>query len=288
MGRSVLPDKGYITIPTALLFNADIPDAVKVTWCQLRSLAWGRDETPEFSAAQFEALTGKRQSTLYEHMRLLRIGGALLWRQGSKSNFIVYGFMCNDAPSEPKAGGIFQKSGNLEKPNNDLYTQLDQSTTEDQAFSRNLESRKKKRAAPAPADTAPATVPPAVAVYREISQRYPKRSLYEMIDQAVGDAPDNLDLWRRVVTAYIASGWNPINLLGMLEYYKRREVPAPKAQPQHGHKITPQQPGVVPAVNKAVVAAINARNAARRSGGGGAVSVPAQPVTADQRPASDT
>lgn len=113
MNRPLLPPQGFISnLPIGLFFNQQISDSAKVTWLQLRALAWGVDETPEFSSTQFEEWTGKSQSTLYAHMRLLRSGGALRWRQGSKSTFIVYDFV---QPSV-EDGDIFQNSTISEKP----------------------------------------------------------------------------------------------------------------------------------------------------------------------------
>jgi len=139
MGRSLLPPQGFISnIPICLLFNQQIPESAKVTWLQLRSLAWGVEETPEFSAEQFEDWTGKSQSTLYAHMRLLRSGGALSWRQGSKSTLIVYGFMQPDQPSDQNCDA-FQFSRNLEKP---TILEANLNTKEKEALSSFPENRK--------------------------------------------------------------------------------------------------------------------------------------------------
>lgn len=78
----------YANIPGDILFDRRIPPAARDTYSQIRAVAWGKPETPAFSIDEMEALTGKTRSTLYEHMRLLRHVGALLWRPAGKSDII--------------------------------------------------------------------------------------------------------------------------------------------------------------------------------------------------------
>lgn len=75
----------------------------------------------------------------------------------------------------------------------------------------------------------PAT-PPAVKVFREMAHRYPAKSWYQDIDLEVGDDPDELELWGKVVKAYVGLGWNPTNVKVMLEFYQRGEIPTVKGQ----------------------------------------------------------
>jgi len=46
------------------------------------------------------------------------------------------------------------------------------------------------------------------------------------VEQAVGDDPGNLELWGKIVKAYVGQGWNPNNIANMLEFYQRREIPS--------------------------------------------------------------
>jgi len=68
-------------------------------------------------------------------------------------------------------------------------------------------------------------VPPAVQVYRSYAGLFPKGTLWKMLSEAVGDNERNLRFWGNVVEAWVASGWNPRNIRGMLEYFQRREIP---------------------------------------------------------------
>lgn len=74
---------------TDILFDKRIPPAAVVTFMRLRALAWGRIETPPFSPAEFEALTGIGRSTLYGHLKLLRTCDDLRWRTLSDATMVV-------------------------------------------------------------------------------------------------------------------------------------------------------------------------------------------------------
>ena len=88
MSRPLLPPRG-IFIPSTLLYDRKISPAVRDTWSQLRGLAWGQISTPPLTYQQIIEMTGKSQSTLFEHMRLLRITGALQWRSAGSATLII-------------------------------------------------------------------------------------------------------------------------------------------------------------------------------------------------------
>lgn len=69
---------------------------------------------------------------------------------------------------------------------------------------------------------------PAITAFREVAHAYPSKAQWPAIIETVGDDPDNISLWRSVVGGYILLGWNPRNVAGMLDYYRRREVPQTK------------------------------------------------------------
>lgn len=85
--RPLLPPRGLF-VPTSILFG-DLPDTVRMTWMQLRALAWGQQETPPVSIGQLHQITGKSQSTLYGHMATLRDRDALRWRPAQGGTLIV-------------------------------------------------------------------------------------------------------------------------------------------------------------------------------------------------------
>lgn len=87
---------------------------------------------------------------------------------------------------------------------------------------------------------AAAPIPPAVTRYREMAHRFPNKSLYGDIEATVGDKPADLDRWGAVVKAWIGKGYNPSNLTGMLDTFRRGEMPGGK--PKHGTRSDHSDP----------------------------------------------
>jgi hypothetical protein len=77
--------------------------------------------------------------------------------------------------------------------------------------------------------------PLAVHAYRKIAHLYPDKALWQTLDEAIGDKPENLEFWEQVVTDWIGCGWRKTNLKGMLDHYKRRELPTTGGE-ANGHK----------------------------------------------------
>lgn len=67
--------------------------------------------------------------------------------------------------------------------------------------------------------------PPAIQTFRENASRYPPKAMYQDIDVAVGRDPPDIERWGRIVKAWVGMGWNPGNVNGMLEFFKRNEIP---------------------------------------------------------------
>lgn len=94
MTRPKIPPRG-VFVPSKLLFDGHLPQekrmppVVRDTAVQLMALSWGKDETPPISLSEFSELTGKSIPTLYAHMGLLRLWGALRWRPSGNATIIV-------------------------------------------------------------------------------------------------------------------------------------------------------------------------------------------------------
>jgi hypothetical protein len=89
---------------------------------------------------------------------------------------------------------------------------------------------------------------PSSKIFRDITHRWPAKVLQPELHAAIGDTPEDLDLWRQVVRAWIGLGWNPMNTDGMLDCFKRKEIPhldrkgetgQPKPPPDHDYFIPP-------------------------------------------------
>lgn len=102
----------------------------------------------------------------------------------------------------------------------------------------------KDESADKPRRTSKSETPLQIAAYREVAHRFPNKSLYADIISAVPES--DIEFYKQVVKAWIGLGWNPSNIAGQLEAYKRREIPHKngstggyQAQPE------PRKPSVV-------------------------------------------
>ena len=66
---------------------------------------------------------------------------------------------------------------------------------------------------------------PSSQVFRDVVHRWPVKSLQAEMHAVVGSEPEDVELWRKVVRAWIGLGWNPMNTDGMLDCFKRKDVP---------------------------------------------------------------
>lgn len=82
------------------------------------------------------------------------------------------------------------------------------------------------------------TQPEAIKVFRENAHRFPAKSWWEKIDAVVGEDPEDLETWGRVVFAWVGMGWNPVNVKGMLDCYHKGEIPgAAKEDVNAGYEV---------------------------------------------------
>jgi len=98
-------------------------------------------------------------------------------------------------------------------------------------------NRKEKKKAPAPV---------AVQAYREVVNRFPDKATWPLIAKTVGEAEDDLQFWKKVVTAWIGCGWNKLNVSGMMECYQRREIPGTKGGKNATHQRDDRRRGNLP------------------------------------------
>lgn len=89
-----------------------------------------------------------------------------------------------------------------------------------------VEKREKSAAKP--------PTPPQIESYRKAAHRYPNKSLYPLICEKVKDDQASLLLFEQIVTGWIAMGWNPSNISGILEFVERGEVPHRNGQNGNG------------------------------------------------------
>ena len=68
-------------------------------------------------------------------------------------------------------------------------------------------------------------IPAAVQVYREVRRRFPAQELWDSIAQTVGAEESALAFWSEVLKAWVARGYNPLNIEGPLQWFKAHSIP---------------------------------------------------------------
>lgn len=67
--------------------------------------------------------------------------------------------------------------------------------------------------------------PPSVNVFRKNAHRFPAKSWWQKLEEEIGENESDLEFWGDVVFSWVGLGWNPVNVKGMLDYYRRGEIP---------------------------------------------------------------
>jgi len=69
----------------------------------------------------------------------------------------------------------------------------------------------------------------AIKAYRSVAKRYPPGTWKDKIIEAVGDDHRDVDQWKLLVHDWVGKGWNPGNIVGLLEVWQKQNHPgAPK------------------------------------------------------------
>lgn len=82
-----------------------------------------------------------------------------------------------------------------------------------------------KTPAPPKAKAPKADIPPAVEIYREVFLSYPRKNTWGDIAAVVIPHNGNMGLWREIVTTWKLLGNNPMNIKGMLDCWRKGEIP---------------------------------------------------------------
>lgn len=136
-----------------------------------------------------------------------------------------------EAPTSPKTGLVLvpkqdsQKKGNKDskEKESDEVEEMPACAGDAGASARTAASEKPKPKRGRVSKAEPK--PQAVSAYYHVVKRWPARGTWAMIDTAVGEKPADLKFWREVITHWLAAGWKPTNVGGMLDWYKKRKLP---------------------------------------------------------------
>lgn len=65
---------------------------------------------------------------------------------------------------------------------------------------------------------------PAIQAWRQALERYPRKQVWPLIAQRLGEQPD-VDLLAQVTAEWLAAGYKPSNARGILDWYERKQAP---------------------------------------------------------------
>lgn len=261
------------SIPLDLARRPDLSDTVLRTWLLLRLLAADTGQLPPLDRGELAGFIGKCQSILNLHLARLRDLGLLDWEVAGRGRILI---TLNPLTASPESSESpardYETSQNIsgfsetlsEIPERDSEKPLEKTRAGDISAPKRAHSEKSERplsfnslelktdlikdsrARPGsrnfkkPAPPEPTEPPPAdenaLEAYRRIVGRRPNPAQRELIQARVTDLP----LWRATLQHWLAHGWNPLNLPGMLDLYGRggpsactRCAPASSAKKAH-------------------------------------------------------
>ncbi len=65
---------------------------------------------------------------------------------------------------------------------------------------------------------------PAIQAFRSAAHRYPPRAWYKEVVEAIGEREEDVGRWRALVHDWCGRGWNPGNVAGMLEKFRKEKA----------------------------------------------------------------
>jgi len=81
--------------------------------------------------------------------------------------------------------------------------------------------------------------PLAVLAYANVMGYWPPRPTYRQLAKI---PEDDIPLFEQIATAWAGQGWNPKNINGMMDFYKRREIPGAKNDNRNSKRNGTYQP----------------------------------------------
>jgi len=241
------PAQTSLAVPLALLRCPEVSDAALRTWLLLYALADGAGGVPPLPRRELAQRVGKCESILNLHLARLRRAGVLNWQPAGAGRIrLSFPAQFHAVPSAAPADSEIPESSAAPRsessqsaagkpadpPSKTLvnrFAPVDYDKSErDLSLTLNPESLtppEESRAAPFrqiknPPDSPDAAAPPptdALDAYRRVVGRRPNPAQRQLIQAQVRDLPR----WQASLEHWLAHGWNPLNIPGMLELYAR-------------------------------------------------------------------
>jgi len=218
-----------------MIYKSQMPPAVFLTWLQLRGLAWRGTDTPSLCIPDLVELTGKSMVTLTRHLDHLQLMHALRWHS-TESGKIIVTFPKQVKSMRESTEPNFQNCNiaiskmppSLNHAVNSDSHQIPVINLENQASDQNSVAkvdaegeRESLQCLQVFTGDSPkcqhSTVPTPVTVYRSLAHLTPNPAQRQILSSKITDLP----LWQQTLVHWLGHGWNPKNLLGMLELYAR-------------------------------------------------------------------
>ena len=200
---------------------ARLPDRLWRRFVELLLVAKGEDESGKLPDLWWTArLLGLSEEELETDLVELAKPGLVAQVNGV---WLIPKFADRQAPKTATERWHIHQRWGIQRSANEAPTH--EAPEERRGDSDSEERRKDRRKAPARPETHEA-----VRVFREETQRYPKKATQPEIENIVGRQPDDLELWRKIVHEWVALGFNPVNVRGMLECFTRRELPGKRGK----------------------------------------------------------
>jgi hypothetical protein len=230
-----------------MIDQADLSTALLNTWLWLRALSQSSPPDRVYSVKELAALTGKSESTIYEHLRALKRHEEFQWEKAGRGRF-RFRFKTAEKVPEEQTGNIpmtgldqttgpvdkrltsnnpqfeqpfsenleenFRNFGKMPSLNNDSFN-LKEDLKREGKFRKNIIPKNRKAESFEFSKAMCGESPE--AIYRSFTGRRPNRAQREELTKQVQD----LGRWRETLSHWLTHGWNPTNIGGMLELYQR-------------------------------------------------------------------
>ena len=224
-------------IPTVILTNPAIPAAALQTYLRLRLLAADQPETPPLPLCELARLCSRSRSALHAHLIILRAFAVLDWAFSVEHLWVISFRPSQEAA--PSASALPPPLPASDRPLSGIQDAgiqdagfQDALSLKPESINHNIDSAEERGEARILNPGSPA------AIYHEITNLRPNKAQRVVL----ADQVDDLDRWRQTLTHWMSHRWNPKNLPGMLDLYRRGGPsacrycdrgarPAPAAQP---------------------------------------------------------
>ena len=247
MPRLIKKGWNFAQVPVWVLCDTRLDDGAKILFAYLD---WRQGESDGSwpSVARMAADLGVAEITIQRRLRMLESYGYLETEQrAGRSSFYALNAGNEEAQTfTPRKNDTPSESHPPQKCNPTPLISDTPPPSKMIPITRDINERQERETiggADAPTPAPPAKAPPsrkekgpaardipAAMIYHDLTRRWPPRVVWDRLRLI---ANGGLARWGETVKAWLAVGWNPGNLAGMLDCYDRGELPGTR-RPERG------------------------------------------------------